>query len=203
MDHDFRFTYVNARGAEIIGEPANELLGNDMYELDAYPSTRGLAVYFRDVSQQVEREKALERALKIEREASEQLRDLDRARVVIPDELPSHADQVLVERITLNLLENAAKYAPRGTITVHLEPLHGTGFRLEVRDEGPGLPTAELERIFEPFHRVDHDHPQPGTGIGLALVADFARIHDGRAWAENLATGGARFIVEIPAPGQN
>lgn len=83
-----------------------------------------------------------------------------------------------------NLLENAGKHAPQGPILLRLERLGVQGFRVEVEDDGPGIPDDALERIFDAFHRLDDEHPQPGTGVGLALVADFARIHGGRAWAD-------------------
>lgn len=123
----------------------------------------------------------------------------DRLALVVPDRLEATADPVQVERIVANLLENAAKYAPEGSVTVRLGPLPAGGFRLEVLDEGPGIPSEELTRVFEPFHRLDDVHPQPGTGVGLALVARFASIHGGRAWAEDRAQG-AHLVVEIPEP---
>lgn len=122
----------------------------------------------------------------------------DRVRLLVPPTLPSDADPVQVERIVRNLLENAGKYAPQGQILLRIERLGTRGFRIEVEDEGPGIPDDALERIFDAFHRLDDEHPQPGTGVGLALVADFARLHGERAWAENVQGGGARFVVEIP-----
>lgn len=123
----------------------------------------------------------------------------DRIRLEAPTALMMHADAVQLERIVLNLLDNAAKYAPEGPVVVRLLARPGgDGLRLEVEDRGPGVPPEEYQRIFEPFHRIDDRHPQPGTGVGLALVADFARIHGGRAWVEPAESGGARFVVEIP-----
>ena len=116
-----------------------------------------------------------------------------------PAELWTLADQVQVERIVGNLLDNAAKYAPGSHIEVAVRPYGERGFRVEVVDEGPGIPTAERERVFEAFHRGDADHPRPGTGIGLALVAEFARLHGGRAWAEP-SDQGAHLVVEVPSP---
>ncbi len=114
-----------------------------------------------------------------------------------PEHLDVAADPVQVERILVNLLENVAKYAPNGAVRLRLSGVATGGFRLEVHDEGPGIRSEELERVFEPFHRGDPGHPQPGTGIGLALVAEFARLHGGRAWAQDSADGG-HVVVEIP-----
>jgi PAS domain S-box-containing protein len=121
-----------------------------------------------------------------------------RANVRMPTSLVASVDAVLVERSVRNLLENAAKYAPDGSVVVQVDGDGGGGFVLAVSDEGPGIPDAHAERIFEPFHRV-LDHHQPGTGIGLSLVAEFARLHGGRAWADTDRDLGARIVVEVPA----
>ncbi len=122
----------------------------------------------------------------------------DRAQLDLPQKLRIVADRVQVERIVVNLVSNAAKYAPDGTVRLRLTPRTGDGMLLEVHDEGPGIPVDELTRVFEPFHRSAVDHPQPGTGIGLALVAEFARMHGGRAWAEHDPAGGAHLYVALP-----
>jgi PAS domain S-box-containing protein len=114
-----------------------------------------------------------------------------------PDELHATVDPVQIERIVVNLLDNAAKYAPDGDIAVKVAPMDAGGFRLEVHDEGPGVPTTDHERIFEPFHRSENEHPRPGTGVGLALVAEFAQLHGGRAWVAP-SSRGARLVVEVP-----
>jgi PAS domain S-box-containing protein len=120
-----------------------------------------------------------------------------RAQLQMPDVLVADLDPVLVERSVRNLLENAAKYAPEGLVSVQVDPDGAGGFVLAVTDEGPGIPAEHAERIFEPFHRV-LDHHQPGTGIGLSLVAEFARLHGGRAWADTDRDRGARIVIEVP-----
>lgn len=125
-------------------------------------------------------------------------RTADRARIEAPTSLEVRLDRLQTERILANLLDNAAKYAPHGEVLVAVEPLPDGGARLSVADEGPGIGDGDLTRIFEPFHRLDDDHPQPGTGMGLALVAEFAALHGGRSWAEPRDTGGATFVVELP-----
>ncbi|MCC5949608.1 MAG: hypothetical protein JJT89_14250 [Nitriliruptoraceae bacterium] len=107
------------------------------------------------------------------------------------------ADGVQVERIVVNLLDNATKYAPDGPIEVSLSEQAGA-VRLAVRDHGPGIPADQHQQVFEPFHRADEEHPQPGTGIGLTLVAEFARLHGGEARVESPPDGGARLVVTIP-----
>lgn len=120
-----------------------------------------------------------------------------RIRVQASGELRATADPVQVRRIVSNLLDNAEKYAPQGSVEVRLQEVGRGGFRIEVLDEGPGIPEEERGRIFEAFHRGDPEHPRPGTGVGLALVAEFARLHHGSAWAEPM-TGGAHLVVEVP-----
>jgi PAS domain S-box-containing protein len=123
----------------------------------------------------------------------------DRTVLQAPTELRTVADPVQIERIVGNLLDNAAKYAQDGTIEVRLQPVGEGGFRLEVLDEGVGIAREDHERVFEPFHRSEASHPRPGTGVGLALVSEFARLHGGRAWVEPSTTG-AHLVVEVPAP---
>jgi signal transduction histidine kinase len=106
-----------------------------------------------------------------------------------------------IRQLLLNLLDNAIKYGPRGqTVTVRLETAPGM-VRLAVEDEGPGIPTSERSRVFEPFARIDHDARSrvAGTGIGLSVVRDIAAAHWGRAWIESASSGGARVVVELPA----
>jgi PAS domain S-box-containing protein len=108
-------------------------------------------------------------------------------------------DAPKVERIVENLVVNAARHTEAGTaIWVRVEP-RPDGVLLVVEDEGPGVPAQLREQIFQPFHQGRNvaDHA-PGSGIGLALVAQFASLHDGRAWIEDRPGGGASFRVFLP-----
>lgn len=122
----------------------------------------------------------------------------DRLDLRLPTSHRVHADPVQVEQTLTNLVSNAAKYAPDGPVHVVVDALGADGFRLEVRDHGPGIPSQHRAQVFEPFWRIDDDHPQPGTGIGLALVAEFASLHGGRAWVGSPSDGGAQLVVELP-----
>ena len=124
----------------------------------------------------------------------------DRVRLHVTGPVEVAVDPLHAERILVNLLDNCDKYAPTGPLVLRVTHTALDRVRLEVRDHGPGIPAEALDRIFEPFYRVDQDHPQPGTGVGLALVAEFARLHGGRAWAENPPDGGALIVVELPVP---
>jgi signal transduction histidine kinase len=105
-----------------------------------------------------------------------------------------------VERIVDNLLSNAAKHTPVGTpILVRVESVdHGA--LLSVEDEGPGIPDSMKETIFQPFRQGEVARANgAGAGIGLSLVARFAELHGGRAWAEDRPGGGTIFRVLLPS----
>ena len=132
---------------------------------------------------------------------SEAADELD-AHPVSLDLLPTQvlADAPKVERVVENLLANAARHTDPGTpIWVRVEPLD-RGALLCVDDAGPGIPAEQRESIFRPFQRgpAGATHA-PGSGVGLALVAQIASLHDGRAWVEDRAVGGASFRVLLPA----
>ena len=118
-----------------------------------------------------------------------------RITVTAPEQLLVAGDAVLLTRLADNLLSNVHKYAPQGPVQVRLTA-DAHQWQLEVSDTGPGVPPEELERIFVPFHRVDHEHPQPGTGVGLPLVRAFAHAHGGEVTA-NLDDG-LRITVTAP-----
>jgi PAS domain S-box-containing protein len=123
-----------------------------------------------------------------------------RALQVDAPDLEVLADGAKVERILENLLFNAARHTPEGTsIWLRVEAVPD-GIVLTVEDDGPGIPESLKAAIFEPFRQgasVNTHHP--GTGVGLALVADFARLHGGRAWVTDRQDGGASFHVYLPA----
>jgi hypothetical protein len=109
------------------------------------------------------------------------------------------ADATKLERIIDNLLINAAKHTPAGTTIWVRLGAQDDGVLLAVEDEGPGVPAQLHEEIFQPFRqgRTIADHA-PGSGIGLALVAQFAALHGGRAWVQDRPGGGASFRVFLP-----
>lgn len=105
-------------------------------------------------------------------------------------------DPVKVGRIVENLVGNARKYAPSDEpIVVKLEL--GDTIGITVLDRGPGVPVDEQRSIFEPFTRASNSGSMPGSGVGLSLVAEFARVHGGRAWIEDRPGGGSAFHVEL------
>lgn len=125
--------------------------------------------------------------------------------VAIGSDLPLlQLDGVLLEHVLLNLLENAAKYAPSGSkIEISAERKDGL-VRIVVRDEGPGIPAEDLERIFEKFYRVRRaDRGPAGTGLGLAISRGFVEAMGGTIGAANRANrSGAVFTVMFAVPAQ-
>jgi PAS domain S-box-containing protein len=108
-------------------------------------------------------------------------------------------DGAKVERIVENLLVNATKHTPPAcAIWVRVEDGDGSVL-IAVEDSGPGVPTELREAIFQPFQQGYQEQHSPGTGIGLALVDRFTRLHGGRAWVEEREGGGASFRVVLPA----
>ncbi len=110
------------------------------------------------------------------------------------------ADRDAFKQILLNLLDNAVKYGPDGQIVTIDASRKGTTLHLSVDDQGPGIPHSERHRVWEPYRRLERDgtNAATGTGIGLAVVAELAALHDGAAWVEDAASEGARFVVELP-----
>jgi PAS domain S-box-containing protein len=108
-------------------------------------------------------------------------------------------DNAKIERIVENLIGNAVKHTPpTSRIWVRVEPWEG-GALIVVEDDGPGVPPDQRERIFEAFLQGETPSPHlSGVGVGLALVARFAELHDGGAWVEERPGGGASFRVFLP-----
>lgn len=124
-----------------------------------------------------------------------QVIELDLAPVTI------RCHQERVKRVMGNVLENAIRHTRAGsTVLVAVRPTE-EGAELVVQDHGPGISDERKPRVFEPFTQGPETaaSPNPGTGIGLALVAEFVRAHGGEVKVEDAPGGGARFIVALPA----
>lgn len=108
-------------------------------------------------------------------------------------------DRTLLRRLVRNLVENAQRYGGGTPIEVSVKREDGSAV-LEVTDQGPGVPEAERQRIFEPFYRMaGAAESGRGSGLGLALVLDIARRHGGDAVCLAAEGGGSRFRVDLPA----
>src|SRR5260221_14783935 len=99
----------------------------------------------------------------------------------------------MTEQTLFNILDNAAKYSPPGGRIEVDARREGSRVEITVRDEGPGIPAAALERIFDKFYRADDgDRRRVGTGLGLAIAKGFVEAHGGTIAARNrVDRGGA------------
>ena len=139
------------------------------------------------------------------RHAVDTLAPLAREKRVVLDVVATEIPAVLgeadaIERLVLNLLENALKYnRPEGKVTVLLSST-GPDILLEVSDTGIGIPPESLPRIFERFYRVDKGRAREegGTGLGLAIVKHVAQAHGGQVDVESRPGRGTTFRVRLP-----
>ena len=115
------------------------------------------------------------------------------------DELDVVGDPDRLQQVFHNLLGNAIKFSPmRGEIRVLVRP-YEEGWRIEVLDQGPGIPAGELGSIFQQFVQSSKTKTGAGgTGLGLAISRALVRAHGGDIRAENREEGGARFVVDLP-----
>lgn len=119
--------------------------------------------------------------------------------VELTEHLPLlHLDAVLIERVLVNLFENAAKYTPAGSpIELHADCASGT-VTICIDDRGPGLPPGREEALFQKFERGTRESALPGVGLGLAICRAIVQAHGGQIHAAQRDGGGARFIVTLP-----
>jgi signal transduction histidine kinase len=125
-------------------------------------------------------------------------------RVALPGEaLRAVGDRDAVERILVNLLDNAAKYSPRGTaIEVTARPAGERAVEVLVSDHGPGIPVEDQERVFERFARADRARSRPdsnGAGLGLAISRGLARRQGGDLTVVSAAGRGSTFVLRLLA----
>lgn len=113
---------------------------------------------------------------------------------------PVYIDRDMWEKIVLNLLSNAFKFTFHGEIEIKLARAAGNKVHLTVRDSGTGVPESEIPRLFERFHRVEgaNGRTHEGTGIGLALIQELAKLHNGLISVKSKVGQGTEVTVEIP-----
>ena len=114
---------------------------------------------------------------------------------------PVDADRVQIEQVLANLMRNAIEAAAQqnkvdGSVRATLSP-SSVSVRIEVEDNGPGVPPDIVERLFEPFETTK----QRGMGLGLCLSREIVRAHKGRLWLDHTSAAGSTFVVELPIKG--
>ena len=104
---------------------------------------------------------------------------------------PLSARPLSMKRCLANLMDNALRYG--GRVVVGVEE-RGPMLAVTISDNGPGIPEADLEKVFEPFYRLERSRSRStgGTGLGLSIARSMARMHDGDVVLENRPEGGLR-----------
>ena len=120
-------------------------------------------------------------------------------RLQIADDMPElEADPVQLQRAFANVFENAHHHSGGHPVIVRASALHDRVL-VRVVDRGPGIPSAERERVFEPFFRSDSDGTgHRGSGLGLAIARGFVEANGGRVWLESSPGQGTSFVLEFP-----
>jgi len=139
--------------------------------------------------------------------AVERLRTFaERQGVQLATDLPSDAerrvwgDDERLGQVLINLLHNAVKFSPPGTTVTVAAREHDGQLAIEVRDQGVGIPRADIDRVFERFYKVDkaRQRGQGGTGLGLSIARHIIEGHGGRIWAESDEGRGSVFTFTVP-----
>jgi signal transduction histidine kinase len=118
----------------------------------------------------------------------------------LPVELPPvDADRTRIKQVLLNLMSNAIKFTHSGRVVVQIRH-EGEALHVSVADTGIGIAPGDLQRLFEPFQRLDNPLAQQadGTGLGLAISKKFVELHGGRIWAESRESHGSTFHFTLP-----
>ena len=125
---------------------------------------------------------------------------LDRVTIVIPESVPPvHVDPRSFERIVVNLLSNALKYAPPPSPVVVSAAAHGREVVVSVADRGPGISPQDLPHLFEKYFRASATRTKEGLGLGLYSTRLLVEAHGGRIWADSVVGRGTTFHVALPA----
>ncbi len=120
---------------------------------------------------------------------------------LIPEDfIKIEADSYRLQQMLVNLLDNAAKYAPNGNVEIQAHEVDKSFVELVVADNGKGIPKVDQARLFERFYRVDKDRARQtgGTGLGLAIVKHIATAHGGSVQIESSEGKGTKVIVRLP-----
>ncbi|WP_319471168.1 ATP-binding protein [uncultured Pseudodesulfovibrio sp.] len=131
----------------------------------------------------------------------------DKAEVVLIVEIPQplpllYIDPDRLEQVVINLLNNAAKFTTKGSVTLIARSTPQGKLQIRVEDTGPGIPAHDQKRIFDKFHQVvkkdTREKKTEGTGLGLSISQEIVKHYHGRIWVESVEGEGSSFIVELP-----
>jgi len=111
---------------------------------------------------------------------------------------PVLGDETRLYHMVLNLVDNAIKYSSSNTLVEVILNFGEDDIKVEVLDEGPGIPEEDLERIFDKYFRSVHKDTESGSGLGLSAVRAIATAHGGKVKADNRKKGGTRFTITLP-----
>ncbi len=153
-------------------------LREDMSELDLSQLARDVAELYEPLAE--------ERGIELAAQVSEGLR--------------LRGNRELLSQSIANLVDNAIKYSPSGAkVTLRVTPMPDNAVRIEVADQGPGIPAGERENVTKRFVRLEESRSEPGVGLGLSLVAAVVRLHHGALELSDPAEGsGLLVVVELP-----
>lgn len=131
-------------------------------------------------------------------DALEEVDGAERVRVVVTEgQAVVHVDGVQIQRVLVNVIENALRFsAPGAPVQLRAIPVSHE-VMIRVTNHGQGIPASELDRIFEPFQRVAGERTK-GAGLGLAIAKGFTEANGGRIWAESKPGQGATFVLALP-----
>jgi two-component system sensor histidine kinase KdpD len=122
----------------------------------------------------------------------------------LPADLPFvSADFALIVQSLVNILDNAFKYSPSGSLVEIKGRQVGKAISIEIADRGIGIPPQDLERVFDKFYRVQRPEKVVGTGLGLSIAKGIIEAHGGRIAAENRPGGGTIIRLSLPAAASN
>jgi two-component system OmpR family sensor kinase len=193
--HDLRTPLTRLRfRVEGVPEDLRAKMSSDLDQMEAMISaTLG---FVRDATEEGQRDR-LELSSLLESLADDMTDTGADVTIERADKVIIHGDPVALKRLFSNLLVNAVKYGKRARVRVYAEP---DAAIIEVDDDGPGVPNAEMERVFEPFYRREpsRNRDTGGIGLGLAVVRSISRAHGGDTELDNRPGGGLTARVRLP-----
>ena len=185
LDTGVRGHVACIRGPHVGGRPS---------QCDQGPLVRGPAGPVLDVREPADIEDLIGSAIG---QVEDRLVERD-IQITIPPDLPMVSlDFVLIVHALGNLLDNASKYSPEGSL-IEIEARQlGQEIQISILDRGVGIPPDDLTHIFDKFYRVRHPEQVTGTGLGLAISKGIVEAHGGRIWAANRPGGGTVFTIAL------